>query len=257
MTAGRATSRTAVAALLVCAGVVLPLDAQQPAGQTGAFRSRITVVPLDVRVLDRDGKPVTDLTQRDFTIREDGVDQTISYFSAQAMTAEPADTSATPLPLRTLGAGGLKAQNRRVFLIVLGRGRMQGRRARSRPVEFLSKGLLPQDHVALLAYNRATDFTTDRAALLGVVDRYRSRHEKVEALMAQHFSGLRAIYGSKQIPDEIQKEIDGGVRRRARAQAARDPARARSPTIRRSPATCGRPPTHCSSRRRGPDATTP
>ena len=26
-----------------------------------AFRSRVTLVPLDVRVLDRDGKPVTDL----------------------------------------------------------------------------------------------------------------------------------------------------------------------------------------------------
>jgi VWFA-related protein len=208
MTGGRATSRTAVAALLACAGAAFSLDAQQPAGQTGAFRSRITVVPLDVRVLDRDGKPVTDLTQRDFTVREDGVDQTISYFSAQGLTPEAPDTSATPLPLRT-PAGDLKAQNRRVFLIMLGRGRMTGP-TREIPglVEFLNKGLLPQDHVALLAYNRATDFTTDRAALLGVVERYRSRHEKIEALLAQHFSGLRAVYGSKEMPDGIQQEID-------------------------------------------------
>jgi hypothetical protein len=30
----------------------------------GAFRSRITLVPVDVRVLDRNGKPITDLAVR-------------------------------------------------------------------------------------------------------------------------------------------------------------------------------------------------
>lgn len=205
----RPIARVAAAALIAAAAPPLLAQNPRPAGQTGAFRSRITVVPLDVRVIDRDGKPVTDLTQRDFTIREDGVDQTISYFSAHALTAEAPDTSGTPLPLRARPDGDLQAQNRRVFLVVLGRGRMQGP-AKEIPglVEFIGKGLLPQDHVAVLAYNRATDFTTDRGALLGVVDQFRGRQEKIEALMAQHFSGLRAVYGSKEIPPGIQKEID-------------------------------------------------
>jgi VWFA-related protein len=200
--------------LVAAALAAAPLLAQtpRPVGQTGAFRSRITVVPLDVRVLDRDGRPVTDLAQRDFTITEDGVAQTISYFSAHGLTPEPPDPRGTPLPLRAAlkSEDGLRAQNRRVFLIVVGRGRLQGP-AKEIPglIEFISKGLLPQDRVALLAYNRATDFTTDRAALLAVVEQLRGRQEKIESLMAQHFSGLRAVYGSRQIPERIQTEIDG------------------------------------------------
>ncbi len=40
------------------------------------------------------------------------------------------------------------------------------------------------------------------------VPRDRSRHEKIEALMAQHVCGLRAVYGSGEIPERIQGEID-------------------------------------------------
>lgn len=61
--------------------------AQQP---TGSFRSRITMVPLDVRVLDRDGKPITDLRQEDFTVLEDGIPQAIRHFAIQSLTPEAA-----------------------------------------------------------------------------------------------------------------------------------------------------------------------
>ena len=45
-------------------------SAQQPPPPT--FRTGVTLVPVDVRVLDREGKPVTDLKQSDFTVLEDG-----------------------------------------------------------------------------------------------------------------------------------------------------------------------------------------
>ena len=38
-----------------------PLSAQQPPPPT--FRTGVIMVPVDVRVLDREGKPVTDLKQ--------------------------------------------------------------------------------------------------------------------------------------------------------------------------------------------------
>ncbi len=180
-----------------------------PSAQTGAFRSGITIIPLDVRVLDRDGTPVTDLTRDDFTVTEDGVQQTISHFSAHAMTAEAPDTGPKALPLRTATSSDLKAQNRRVILIVLGRGRMDGpTREISGLVELFTKGLLPQDRVAILAFNRATDFTTDRASLLNVVERYRTRHSGIEADLEHRFSGLAAVYGSSEIPPSIQTQID-------------------------------------------------
>jgi VWFA-related protein len=54
--------------------------AQTPASQTPTFRTRIDSVVVDVSVMDRDGRPVTDLTAADFEIREGGKPQTIDTF---------------------------------------------------------------------------------------------------------------------------------------------------------------------------------
>ena len=61
-----------------------PLTAQQ-SQVPGAIRTGITMVPVDVRVIDRYGRPVTDLKQEDFTLLENGVPQTIGHFSATAL----------------------------------------------------------------------------------------------------------------------------------------------------------------------------
>jgi VWFA-related protein len=182
---------------------------QQKPQVPGTFRSRITIVPLDVRVVDRNGKPVTDLKQEDFTILEDGVPQTISHFSVQSLIAEAPGPSGTLPALRTAPSADLKAQNRRVFLILLGRGRMKGP-SKELPalLDFVRKRLLPQDQVAVLAFNRATGFTTNHASLVTVVEHFRDRHEKIEQMLAEYFSGLRAVYGSREIPKPIQTEID-------------------------------------------------
>src|SRR5438552_609411 len=105
--------------------------AQTPPAQTPAqqpqvtYRTRTTLVPIDVRVIDRDGKPVTDLTQEDFTVYENNALQKISHFSAQALV--PQQVSATDLKagLSREADDELKPQTRRIFLIVLGRGRLQ------------------------------------------------------------------------------------------------------------------------------------
>lgn len=194
------------------AGCLL-LSVTTPGGQQGipppSFRSRITIVPVDVRVLDRDGKPITDLTQQDFTITEDGVPQSIRYFSTHALTAE-APVENGPLELRrAAGPDALSPQNRRVFLILFGRGRMTGPSSELRALEeFLRKRLLPQDRVAVLAYNRGTDFTTDHEAVQAVVGRYRERHERIETDLEAYFNGLRGLYGSKHLPESLQSSID-------------------------------------------------
>ncbi len=65
------------------------LLAQSPQTQVpGAIRSRVVLVPIDVRVLDSAGDPVTDLRQADFTIEEYGVAQTIAHFSTQVYTPQ-------------------------------------------------------------------------------------------------------------------------------------------------------------------------
>jgi VWFA-related protein len=188
----------------------IAVGAQQapPAQVPGAIRTRVTLVPVDVRVLDRDGKPITGLKQEDFTVTENGVPHAIRHFSVQALTPEPLAATAEPSLRRPPGTT-LAPQNRRVFLLLLGRGRMTGpSKELDAAEEFVRARLLPQDQVALLAYNRATDFTTNHRSILDVLSRFKARHTRIESLLTQHFSGLRAIYGSKSIPPRIQREID-------------------------------------------------
>src|SRR3972149_5122737 len=68
-----------------CAIVALNLvvAAQQPQpSQSPVFRLAIDLVHLDVSVLDRDRRPVRGLTEKDFTVLEDGQPQPIVVFSA-------------------------------------------------------------------------------------------------------------------------------------------------------------------------------
>jgi VWFA-related protein len=187
------------------ASLVVFGHAQQP---PSTIRTGITSVPIDVRVVDRNGKPVTDLTQEDFTILEDGVRQQIQHFSKHEFTADPAAMLPEPL-FRSAASPTLATQNRRVFLIVLGRGRHQDvSKYADALARFLGERVLPQDQIALLGWNRATDFTTNRALIRQTVERYRDRHARIETNLSEWFSGLRAVYGSKEIPPHIQRDID-------------------------------------------------
>jgi VWFA-related protein len=203
----RRTFSAAVALLLL---PVLPGAQQTPVPQRTPplIRSQITAVPVDVRVIGRDGMPVTDLTVEDFTIFEDGVPQPIRHFSTQAFTAD-SDAPARPPEFRRAIEDTSATPNRRLFMIMLGRGRHQ---AVSKYIdaltEFVTKQALPQDQVALMAWNRATDFTNDHGLIARTLARHKERHERIELLLGEWFSGLRAVYGSPDIPPHIQKEID-------------------------------------------------
>ena len=189
---------------------LLAHQSQQPP----TIRSRTTLVPVDVRVVDRDGKAVTDLKKDDFTVLENGVRQDVRFFDAHTLTAESPRPG--PLDLRkAMTADSItadspfRAQNQRIFLFVFGRGRLQTPDTGiENTIHFIQNRLLPQDRVAVMAYNRATDFTTDRAAVITTIERFKKSHEHIEALLKQQFSGLQAIYGGKTPYPEIQKEID-------------------------------------------------
>jgi len=180
-----------------------------PAQQTPIFRAGTVLVPIDVRVIDRrTGKPVTDLGQDEFLVFENGVRQQVKHFSTQSLIADES-TVAAPLVRATAAPTTLEPQKRRTFLIVLGRGRLQPvTKAVDGMLHLVKDRLLPQDYVAVMAFNRATEFTTDHARIAALLERYLKDHEKVEAQMAQRFSGLAARYGGSYIPKPIQAQID-------------------------------------------------
>ncbi len=198
--------RIIVAAALIALTAASTRAQQRP--QPGVIRTRISVVPVDVRVVDRKGNPVTDLTQEDFTILEDGVPQPIRHFELQTLTPDPA-AAAADVDLRA-PTGTLTAQPRRVFLLVLGRGYMNGP---SRELEalqaFVRERLLPQDVVAVLALNRATDFTTNHALVAEIIERYRLAHTSLETDMSEWNSGVRGMTGNVSIPASAQRTLDG------------------------------------------------
>jgi len=196
---------------LAAPGFTIPSLPAQQAQIPGAIRTGITMVPVDVRVIDRNGRPVTDLKQEDFTLLENGVPQKIGHFSASALTPERPRPGAGP-EFRSVSAGSAappEPRNQRVFLIVLGRGRLQvPAKGLDGLISLVRDRLLPQDQVAVLAYNRATDFSAEHDRVVRVLERYREANPSLETKLASHFSGLQAIYGSKHIPPRIQDAID-------------------------------------------------
>jgi VWFA-related protein len=218
--------RCALIAVWTAATVVV--SAQQPpstpAQPAGPFRTRVTLVPIDVRVVDRNGKPITDLRQSDFTVFEDGVRQEVSQFQAFGFEPQTPAPGARPTP-RDPMRSAIAPQTQRVFLLVFGRGRLEAPPANAvdAAIRFVRERLLPQDQIAVLAYNRATDFMTDHEAIAQLLERLKDAHHGIEAKLKSHFTGLAALYARREIPAEVQGDIDrifGPVRGRVRQVAA-------------------------------------
>ncbi len=199
-----------LAILAAQAGAAPPAkDAQdpRPAPQVPAFRSTVTLVPIDVRVIDKAGKPVTDLKQDELTVMEDGVSQQIGHFLAQTFATEPLAADAG-LVLRE-STLSVRPQTNRIFLFMLGRGRLQvPSRTLDALVRFVRQRLLPQDQVAVFAYDRATPFTRDHQQIAALLDRFNRAHEQIDFEINFQMSTLAAIYGSSRIPRSLQQKID-------------------------------------------------
>ena len=193
---------------VLCA-VAVAIAVMTAAQQTPpVFRAGALVVPVDLRVLDRSGQPVTDLKAHEIELLEDGIAQEIKHFSAQALAGDRADAGARLARRQPIGTT-IAPQSRRVFLILLGRGRLQyPAKGIDALLHFVRARLLPQDLVAVFAYDRATGFTTDHAMIAETLDRYRVRHEGIEQALRQRSTGLGAVYGHKDLPQSLRAQID-------------------------------------------------
>jgi VWFA-related protein len=170
--------------LVAGAAILVAQTTAPPAGQSPqqpTFRTRVDSISVDVSVTDRQGRPVTDLTQNDFEIREGGKLQAIDTF--RLIASDPvADADVTGRSIVSEGDHRRETENPENRLIVIFLDDYHVRRGNSYAIrEHLARfvrQLGPRDLVAVLyplTTTTALTFTRNHegtaAAMLGFVGR--------------------------------------------------------------------------------------
>jgi len=183
---------------LLCAGIVEPGSAQQggsatqqpqadaPEGQAPqvpTFRGGINFVRVDVIVGDRKDQPITDLSQRDFEVLEDGKPQSIEQFSLVRIDGNPRPGGPPPREIRSAADEELIASREDVRVFVIFLDDYHVRRVNSMSIReplkrFVQSQLGPTDLVAVmypLTPVTAMAFTRNHASIVSAIDRFDGR----------------------------------------------------------------------------------
>ncbi len=184
-------SSTAILALLAGAALVAQQgggappapSSSSPATQDGSqrptFRAQIDYVEVSAIVTDDDGNLVSDLTQADFQVFEDGKPQTVTVFTPVRIPFRQAErTLVDGRPLRFDVATNSGARDGRVYVIVLDDYHITSMRANQvkRAVrEFIEKHVAANDQVAVIHASGRGDasqeFTTNKDLMIAAVDK--------------------------------------------------------------------------------------
>lgn len=104
----------ALVAAVVAAPVVLGQTPQAP-----VFRGGVTLVSVDVSVLDRDGKPVPGLTADDFEVKLDGHVQPVRALTYESVADTPARPGASPTTATREVTNAVRPPDDRLFVVLL------------------------------------------------------------------------------------------------------------------------------------------
>lgn len=160
--------------LSFCLGPTLLLFAQQAA----VFKSKIDIVELDVRVLDKSGQPIRGLTASDFSVFEDGKLQQVALFEAVDV-AEPETPPAAWMAEVTPDVTTNETRVSRLWVVVIDDALIpldptvvqNSRKIVRQVIDKVSA----EDLVAIVYTGdskQAQDFTNDRNKLLQTLDRF-------------------------------------------------------------------------------------
>lgn len=155
----------AVAALvlLLAPGASAQPPAQEPQPKA-TFKSSVDLVPVDVNVVDKNGRPVADLAATDFSLTVDGKPRKVASadFIAVSRIAQPAPPGPANYSSNATAAGG------RLILLLIDQGNIgsgRGKNAIDAAVKFVGR-LSPSDRVGLASIPGAgpqIDFTANHA----------------------------------------------------------------------------------------------
>jgi VWFA-related protein len=176
------TSRV-IRSLLAAAGICILAGAGpgsrlrgQQAETQPTFRTDASYVLTDVFVT-KDGAPVTDLTQADFELREDGAVQTIRSFEAVRHDLRPAVGLPRRNPASVAESEAMAADpRRRVFVVFLDTFHVERADAmwvRKRLLEFFKDSLGPDDLIAYMTPHMSgqdISFSTSTDPILAYLD---------------------------------------------------------------------------------------
>lgn len=176
-------------AVLVAMG---PLTAQR----APTFYSNTNVVIVNVTVLDRNGKPIENLTKDDFQLFEDGKLQKLQAVDLQHLTNQslppveqelkqrltPPDQAYNPELEKKKAQTNLlsKYQDRRLMVLLFDFSSMQPAeqiRAKNAAIKFLTSQMTASDEVSVMIYGSelktVQEFTSDRDLLISTIDKFR------------------------------------------------------------------------------------
>jgi VWFA-related protein len=170
----------ALSAWMAVATVEGKTPPQKPAQTSTLLRVTTHLVQVNVIALDRQGHPVTGLTQNDFKVYDNGKQQNIIVFRVESSQRRPA--SLPKLPPNTFTnlferAGYAPTSVTVILLDALNTPFAAQVFAHQQMIKFL-EGLRPNDSVALYALDKKLmvlhDFTNETATLLEAVRRYKA-----------------------------------------------------------------------------------
>jgi VWFA-related protein len=180
--------------LVLLGAIALPpgVAAQSPQKQDEAtIRIATELLQLEVIVTDNNGKPVRDLQQADFELKEDGKPQAISYFSsgtstrpARWLTANPKEPSSSSNPPAT-------AQSKRYIVLVIDDLHLSPQSlmfARQALLKFIEQQLTADEQVALITTSGQLwvyqQFTNKREILKRAINRLAAAERRSTSIQA-------------------------------------------------------------------------
>jgi VWFA-related protein len=208
--------RATIGTAALWGAVTATTPAQTPArSPTPAFPARTEAVTVDVVVLDKDGVPVAGLGPAEFTIREDGVTQSVTAFeSIAAPEAAATPPGAVPVEVSRPPVSSNTRPGRRgpTFVVVFDDAHLtplRGEAAREAIASFLALEGRPGDRVTLAPTSGGTWWTAvmpqGAADLAGALGRLKGL--RLRDASARQMSDFEALRISRYRDERLRNEV--------------------------------------------------
>jgi VWFA-related protein len=211
----------AAAALLALLGTAAIAQQPPPAPPaeeetpTATFPSEIEQVIVDLVVVDKKDKPVTDLRQDELVITEDGKPQTITSFERVSLTPAPVEVKVDRPRVST----NQRPENRtgRSFVVLFDDVHLtpfQAHRAKQAVASFLERGTAEGDLVTLVAAGGGVWWTTrmpqGREELVGMLKRLDGRFipDTSPERMSDHEAMMIHVFRDQRTIERVNRRYD-------------------------------------------------